>query len=157
MGDPFGLVGRQLRESAAILLHDRVVAEPALVEPFAAVPPRLRHLDQRALARLRHDHEGVSRLARAVAGRPGRTDRPWQCREAVRTRRPVDPSAPPAQREANPSDICPSCACCASTAANAVMLTTPRAVVDGVRICTGRAAPMRMGPTGSASPKNLII
>ena len=62
-----------------------------------------------------------------------------------------------ASARGKPSDICPCCACCASTAANAVMLTTPRAVVDGVRMCAGRAAPMRIGPTGSASPKNLII
>ena len=35
--------------------------------------------------------------------------------------------------------------------ATAVMLTMPRAVTDGVRICAGLAAPIRIGPTGSAS------
>jgi hypothetical protein len=44
----------------------------------------------------------------------------------------------------------------ASTTATAVMLTTPRAVTDGVRMCAGRAAPTRIGPTGSASPSTLI-
>src|SRR5262245_1095870 len=46
---------------------------------------------------------------------------------------------------------------CASTTATAVMLTTPRAVTEGVRMWAGRAAPMRMGPTGSASATARII
>ena len=37
---------------------------------------------------------------------------------------------------------------CASTTATAVMLTTPRAVTDGERICAGFAVPIRIGPTG---------
>src|SRR5262245_14655575 len=45
---------------------------------------------------------------------------------------------------------------CASTTATAVMLTTPRAVTDGVRIWAGRAAPIRIGPTGSASASTLM-
>ncbi|MEH2555205.1 hypothetical protein V1286_002734 [Bradyrhizobium algeriense] len=45
----------------------------------------------------------------------------------------------------------------ASTAATAVMLSTPRAVTPGVRICAGRAGPIRIGPTGSASASVLII
>ena len=46
---------------------------------------------------------------------------------------------------------------CASATAIAVMLITPRAVTDGVRMCAGHAAPMRIGPTGSASASTLII
>ena len=34
---------------------------------------------------------------------------------------------------------------------------TPRAVVDGDRMCAGRAAPIRIGPTGSASPNTFTI
>jgi hypothetical protein len=45
---------------------------------------------------------------------------------------------------------------CASTTATAVMLTMPRAVTDGVRICTGLAVPIRIGPTASASAMVLI-
>ncbi len=40
---------------------------------------------------------------------------------------------------------------CASTTAIAVILTMPRGVTEGVRMWAGRAAPMRIGPTGSAS------
>src|SRR5690349_16264107 len=46
---------------------------------------------------------------------------------------------------------------CASTAATAVMFKTPRAVTEGVRICAGRAGPIRIGPTGTASVKALTI
>jgi hypothetical protein len=35
------------------------------------------------------------------------------------------------------------------------MLTTPRAVTEPVRICAGLAAPIRIGPTGSASASTL--
>ena len=52
-------------------------------EPLAALPAGLRHLDQRALVRLRHDHEGLSRLARAVTRRPGGAHRARQWGEAV--------------------------------------------------------------------------
>ena len=45
---------------------------------------------------------------------------------------------------------------CASTTAIAVMLTMPRGVTEGVRMCAGRAAPMRIGPTGSASASTWI-
>jgi len=45
----------------------------------------------------------------------------------------------------------------ASTTATAVMLRMPRAVTDGVRMCAGRAGPIRIGPTGSASASDLII
>ena len=61
-------------------------------EPRAALPAGLRHLDQRALVRLRHDHEGLSRLARAVARRPGRAHRARQWGEAVYARRRVSPN-----------------------------------------------------------------
>ena len=44
----------------------------------------------------------------------------------------------------------------ASTTATAVMLTMPRAVTDGVRICAGLAVPIRIGPTASASAIVLI-
>src|SRR5450759_1755106 len=47
-------------------------------------------------------------------------------------------------------------AACASTVATAVMLTIPRAVTAGVTMWTGRAAPIRIGPTGSASANTLI-
>src|SRR3954452_16459193 len=46
---------------------------------------------------------------------------------------------------------------CASTTATAVMLRMPRAVTDGVRMWAGRAGPIRIGPTGSASASDLII
>ena len=39
---------------------------------FRPLPARLRHLDQRALVRLRHDLQGISRLARADSRRAGR-------------------------------------------------------------------------------------
>src|SRR5690606_29866498 len=38
----------------------------------------------------------------------------------------------------------------ASLAVIAVILTTPRLVVEGARICAGACVPMRMGPTASA-------
>ena len=41
--------------------------------------------------------------------------------------------------------------CAASTTASAVMLTTPREVTDGVRMCAGLSVPSRIGPTCSAS------
>jgi hypothetical protein len=44
----------------------------------------------------------------------------------------------------------------ASTTATAVMLTMPRAVIDGVSICAGLAAPSRTGPTGKASVMTLV-
>jgi hypothetical protein len=44
----------------------------------------------------------------------------------------------------------------ASTTATAVMLTMPRAVTDGVRMCAGLAVPIRIGPTASASAMVLI-
>jgi len=46
---------------------------------------------------------------------------------------------------------------CASTAATAVMFSTPRAVTEGVRIWAGRAGPIRIGPTGTASARTLIM
>ena len=45
---------------------------------------------------------------------------------------------------------------CASATATAVMLTMPRAVTDGVRMCAGLAVPIRIGPTASASAMVLI-
>src|SRR5215468_3498532 len=45
---------------------------------------------------------------------------------------------------------------CASTAATAVMLTMPRAVTDGVSTWAGCAAPIRIGPTGSASANTFV-
>ena len=38
-----------------------------------------------------------------------------------------------------------------------VDVSDERAVTDGVRICAGRATPIRIGPTGSASASTLII
>ena len=44
----------------------------------------------------------------------------------------------------------------ASTTAMAVMLRMPRAVVDGVRMCAGLSAPMRIGPIDRASVITLV-
>src|SRR5690606_37220078 len=44
-----------------------------------------------------------------------------------------------------------------SSAAKAVMLTMPREVTDGVRICAGLATPSMMGPTCSASVIALMV
>jgi hypothetical protein len=51
---------------------------------------------------------------------------------------------------------CSLVSACASTTATAVMLTMPRAVVEEVTTWTGRAAPIRIGPTGSASASTRI-
>src|SRR5262245_60241286 len=56
----------------------------AVCQPFRPFPDRLRHLDQRALVRLRHDLQDLSRLARATAGGAGATRRERQCGTAVR-------------------------------------------------------------------------
>ena len=44
----------------------------------------------------------------------------------------------------------------ASTTAIAVMLTTPRAVTEGVSTWAGLAGPIRIGPTGSASARIFV-
>src|SRR3990172_7569837 len=53
----------------------------ALRRPF---PARLRYLDQRALAFLRHHLQRVPQLARAIAARPSHQDRARQRRAPVR-------------------------------------------------------------------------
>ncbi len=45
----------------------------------------------------------------------------------------------------------------ASPTATAVILTMPRAVIEGVSICAGLAAPSKIGPTGKASAMVLVI
>ena len=40
----------------------------------------------------------------------------------------------------------------ASVTVSAVMLTMRRTVVDGVRMCTGAAAPNKIGPTATLLP-----
>ena len=40
---------------------------------------------------------------------------------------------------------------------NGARKTVEYAVVDGVKMWAGRAAPMRIGPTGSASPNTFTI
>src|SRR6185437_4269863 len=48
------------------------------------------------------------------------------------------------------------CAFCASTTASAVMLMMRRTVADGVRMCTGFAAPSRIGPTVMPYPPTVF-
>src|SRR3989338_4700447 len=49
----------------------------------------------------------------------------------------------------------PRCAA-ASTTVSSVILTMRRTVAEGVRICTGRATPSRMGPTVMPSPAAVL-
>ncbi len=56
----------------------------AVRQPLEPLPARLRHLDQRALVRLRRNHEDLSRVARAIAAGSGAPHRARKCRATFR-------------------------------------------------------------------------
>ncbi len=56
-----------------------------------------------------------------------------------------------------PARSCVQSAVWASTTATAVMLTMPRAVMEGLRMWAGFAVPIRIGPTGRESPSTFSM
>src|SRR3954469_13208482 len=101
-----------------------------------------------------------------VRGSLGRDGESWTRGESPLARIRAAPEfdlSPQAGRGGEPRPYVNNVGCCrdarscASTTATAVMLRMPRAVTDGVRMWAGRAGPIRIGPTGSASASDLII